>query len=251
MLCILHLQLLNAALCDFYAQRCYVPVTCPVDVPLGQMNALLEWCHDEHPSCAGYAAQGECVRNPEWMIAHCAAACNTCKTRFLPQAREGRHCDAVTTVTAVTAVTGIAAAAAVTAVTAIAAIAAIAAVTTVTAVTALLAADSRAVATCGSRRHAVPRDCARVGAREQPATLPAAEPAARRARLRLPGSVLPSGGARAVRHAAAWRALARGRRCGREWAVEWERGRAAAAEDCRGAAAGAASSARGGLPLRR
>ena len=84
LLCILHLQMLNAALCDFYKQRCSHRVVCPLEVPLEQMNSLFEWCHDEHPNCANYAAQGECVRNPEWMIAHCAASCNTCKMRFLP-----------------------------------------------------------------------------------------------------------------------------------------------------------------------
>ena len=58
-LCIEHLQLLNAGLCEFYKQRCGgEPITCPVDHP-GIDRALLQ-CRDEHDNCGGFVAGGEC-----------------------------------------------------------------------------------------------------------------------------------------------------------------------------------------------
>jgi hypothetical protein len=35
-------------------------------------------CNDRHPQCTGYAENGECVKNPGWMIVNCPVSCNAC-----------------------------------------------------------------------------------------------------------------------------------------------------------------------------
>ena len=36
-------------------------------------------CADKHPNlCPNYAASGECLNNPGWMVINCARSCNAC-----------------------------------------------------------------------------------------------------------------------------------------------------------------------------
>jgi len=44
----------------------------PVDVKLGN-------CEDRHDRCAGFSAQGECTKNPGWMIVNCPKSCDACE----------------------------------------------------------------------------------------------------------------------------------------------------------------------------
>ncbi|RCN30618.1 shTK domain protein [Ancylostoma caninum] len=37
-------------------------------------------CCDKDPSCAQWASNGECSRNPEWMLSNCQLSCHNCKT---------------------------------------------------------------------------------------------------------------------------------------------------------------------------
>ena len=75
-----HLQLMNAALCSFYAARCdgfVAQLDCPAE-PDGLLGAL-DVCVDSHDKCAAFHKQGECANNPTWMLAHCAKSCGTCQ----------------------------------------------------------------------------------------------------------------------------------------------------------------------------
>ena len=80
-----NVQLLNSALCEFYAARCAgearsdgsnVYLACPV-AHEGIDEALRE-CRDEHALCAQYERSGECLRNPLWMLSQCPVACKAC-----------------------------------------------------------------------------------------------------------------------------------------------------------------------------
>ena len=75
-----HLQLMNAAFCNFYAANCdgFIAQTdCPAE-PVGLLGAL-DVCVDSHEKCAAFHKQGECANNPTWMLAHCAKSCGTCQ----------------------------------------------------------------------------------------------------------------------------------------------------------------------------
>lgn len=38
-------------------------------------------CVDRHHNCAVFERQGECHKNPGWMIVNCAKSCNACHLR--------------------------------------------------------------------------------------------------------------------------------------------------------------------------
>ena len=44
----------------------------PADVLVGS-------CDDRHDRCVGFAAQGECTKNPGWMTINCPKSCNACE----------------------------------------------------------------------------------------------------------------------------------------------------------------------------
>ena len=89
MLCIEHLQLLNSALCELYHARCdgRIGKPCPRSA---ELSVAIKECRDEHRLCNEYARDGECEKNPKWMLAACAAACDACA----PDKRR-RHVDAI------------------------------------------------------------------------------------------------------------------------------------------------------------
>ncbi|KIH67777.1 shTK domain protein [Ancylostoma duodenale] len=48
-------------------------------------------CCDKDPSCALWASQGECSKNPEWMLSNCQLSCHNCKTDSnKPETRKSR-----------------------------------------------------------------------------------------------------------------------------------------------------------------
>ena len=100
-LCIEHLQIMNAALCDFYRLRCHRPhaaegaedeegidggesgggetaAICPVAHET--ITEVLHGCRDQHAKCATFAQDNECWRNPLWMLAWCPKSCQSCST---------------------------------------------------------------------------------------------------------------------------------------------------------------------------
>lgn len=44
-------------------------------------DADMSVCSDRHDGCAGFAAHGECAKNPGWMIVNCALSCDACELR--------------------------------------------------------------------------------------------------------------------------------------------------------------------------
>jgi len=47
----------------------------------GKPREAVKECKDRHQQCVGFARQGECERNPGWMIINCAASCHRCHLR--------------------------------------------------------------------------------------------------------------------------------------------------------------------------
>ena len=106
-----HLQLLNAAFCGFYRTHCgALPAECPAEratpaaiaqalrptftltptltpTPTPNPKQALRLCVDGHESCSMFAAKGECLRNPSWMMSTCARSCGTCRATRRPQLR--------------------------------------------------------------------------------------------------------------------------------------------------------------------
>jgi hypothetical protein len=56
----------------------------------GKPVEAVEDCFDRHESCEVFANQGECTKNPGWMIIHCSVSCDACHLRS-SQARCGRE----------------------------------------------------------------------------------------------------------------------------------------------------------------
>ncbi len=82
LLCIEHLQLLNAALCSFYVAHCDPPhPRCPEPRATAVDALRSRACADDHPKCNEFAARGECAANPGWMLESCAASCGACDGR--------------------------------------------------------------------------------------------------------------------------------------------------------------------------
>jgi prolyl 4-hydroxylase len=77
---------------------------CPPGDKICEMNAKLpsfanadgtprqaeKECADRHEQCKGFHQQGECDKNPGWMIVNCPASCNACHLRD-PKVRCPRH----------------------------------------------------------------------------------------------------------------------------------------------------------------
>ena len=122
-----HLQLLNAAFCAFYTTHCGAqPAECPTEratpagiaqepghtlslsltwtplptqtpnvtptptptpTPSPEPKQALQQCVDAHESCSAFAARGECLNNPNWMMSTCARSCDTCGAARRPQLR--------------------------------------------------------------------------------------------------------------------------------------------------------------------
>ena len=47
----------------------------------GRPRAAEKECVDRHDQCKGFHRQGECDRNPGWMIVNCPASCQACHLR--------------------------------------------------------------------------------------------------------------------------------------------------------------------------
>eukprot|EP00607_Mallomonas_marina_P000415 CAMPEP_0182437728 /NCGR_PEP_ID=MMETSP1167-20130531/85244_1 /TAXON_ID=2988 /ORGANISM="Mallomonas Sp, Strain CCMP3275" /LENGTH=418 /DNA_ID=CAMNT_0024630751 /DNA_START=102 /DNA_END=1359 /DNA_ORIENTATION=+ len=47
----------------------------------GKPRAAVKACTDRHEQCKAFARNGECQRNPGWMIINCGASCNNCHLR--------------------------------------------------------------------------------------------------------------------------------------------------------------------------
>jgi len=80
LLCVEHLQELNAALCQFYRENCAGPPNCqPQEFSAADFLVGREArCVDEHSACEGFAEKGECAANPSWMLNECARSCSAC-----------------------------------------------------------------------------------------------------------------------------------------------------------------------------
>ena len=77
---------------DIYSQTCDANGECSnnvadVKLPKGAneqgkpLEVNVNECKDRHAQCKGYLQQGECERNPGWMIVNCPISCNACHLR--------------------------------------------------------------------------------------------------------------------------------------------------------------------------
>ncbi|RCN29451.1 shTK domain protein [Ancylostoma caninum] len=49
-------------------------------------------CCDKHPSCASWARQGECSKNPKWMLPNCQLSCHNCETDSEERSTDEAQC---------------------------------------------------------------------------------------------------------------------------------------------------------------
>ena len=56
----------------------------------GKPRAAEKVCEDRHDQCKGFLSQGECDKNPGWMIVNCPQSCKACHLRD-PAVRCPRH----------------------------------------------------------------------------------------------------------------------------------------------------------------
>lgn len=47
----------------------------------GRPHEALKDCVDRHKQCVGFEKQGECTRNPGWMVINCPKSCDACHLR--------------------------------------------------------------------------------------------------------------------------------------------------------------------------
>ena len=85
-----HITIMNAAFCEFYARHAncsHLPKECGEretakgSTYLRQLDEIvpaLKRCSDDHEGCTGWAAQGECQRNPLFMHSSCPVSCKSC-----------------------------------------------------------------------------------------------------------------------------------------------------------------------------
>jgi len=76
-----HLLTLNSAFCGFYKKIGCKNIPSRCDAFAAQYKAvqpILTRCVNDHEGCDGWAQAGECVKNPKFMHAHCAVACQSC-----------------------------------------------------------------------------------------------------------------------------------------------------------------------------
>ena len=59
----------------------------PTPTPSPEPKQALQQCVDGHESCSAFAARGECLNNPNWMMSTCARSCDTCGAARRPQLR--------------------------------------------------------------------------------------------------------------------------------------------------------------------
>jgi hypothetical protein len=70
---------------------CHADGTCEYDVngvevpkganTEGKPREAVKECLDRHSECIGFEQQGECHKNPGWMIINCPRSCNACHLR--------------------------------------------------------------------------------------------------------------------------------------------------------------------------
>eukprot|EP01036_Dinobryon_divergens_P014838 gene14838-20070_t len=77
----------DAGTCETGDQQCADKLYAKQVIPKGAnaqgrpREAVISECKDRHAQCAGFANQGECTRNPGWMIVNCPMSCNSCHLR--------------------------------------------------------------------------------------------------------------------------------------------------------------------------
>ena len=77
--CIFFVYLINAQVCtDESCSNTEAMIPKGANAKGKPMEAEINKCHDRHKQCETFKNQGECEKNPGWMIVNCPVSCNSC-----------------------------------------------------------------------------------------------------------------------------------------------------------------------------